>query len=118
MAGSEHGLLQALSGALLGAMVINRECFLEERDRDVQQQQRWSTSSLMKRLQHQTNVCLQTAKEVHLMLQLLEMMTCERNSPASPWQAHSAPTAPHSGRAVTPTAAATELHLPVSGSGG
>lgn len=48
MAGTEHGILQALSGCLLGAMVISRECFLEGYDTDAQQQQQWSTSSLVK----------------------------------------------------------------------
>lgn len=46
MAGTEHGILQALGGSLLGAMVINTECFLEEYDSDVQQQQR-SVGSLV-----------------------------------------------------------------------
>lgn len=41
MAGTQHGILQVLSGCLLGAMVINRECFLEEYDSEVQQQQKW-----------------------------------------------------------------------------
>lgn len=54
MAETEHKILQALSGCLLGAMVINRECFPEEVDSDVQQKQKWSASSLMRWPQHQT----------------------------------------------------------------
>lgn len=47
MAGTEHGILQALGGSLLGAMVINTECFLEEYDSDVQQQQQRSVGCLV-----------------------------------------------------------------------
>lgn len=42
MAGTEHEILQALGWSLLGVMVINTECFLEEYDSDVQQQQQRS----------------------------------------------------------------------------
>lgn len=81
MAGTEQGILQALSGSLLGSVGIHRECFLEEYDSDEQQQQWWPSLALIK-WPHQTYTCFKSAKEVPVTLQLL----CRRepHSPAAP----------------------------------
>lgn len=82
MAGTEHGILQALGGSLLGAMVINAECFPEESDSDVQQQQQRSVGCLVNvspdkvafKVSNSSNGHKSTA-EVHFVRRLLKTIT-------------------------------------------
>lgn len=83
MAGTEHGILQALGGSLLGAMVINSECFLEVCDSDVQQQQQQrsvgcladvSPDKVAFKVSNPSNGQKSTA-EVHFVQRLLKTIT-------------------------------------------